>query len=189
MALLTPEQVAEEILQAVLKDQRDLTLAPNQDIAKALQIMQDNPDKAEMLMEDIRDELTSRGAAAMHADADVETRVRAAVEAFFDYVEERPAAARVLLVTPRGEPELTEASALVQAQATAALTDLLVAEAALLPGARNRRRRIELITEFLKQGLHGLAEWWAEHPDTPKRALVDAALDVAWSGLRSGLVA
>lgn len=141
------------------------------------------------LMEDIRDELTSRGAAAMHADADVETRVRAAVEAFFDYVEQRPAAARVLLVTPRGEPELTEAAALVQAQATAALTDLLVAEAALLPGARNRRRRIELITEFLKQGLHGLAEWWAEHPDTPKRALVDAALDVAWSGLRSGLVA
>jgi AcrR family transcriptional regulator len=141
------------------------------------------------LMEDIRDELTSRGAAAMHADADVETRVRAAVEAFFDYVEERPAAARVLLVTPRGEPELTEASALVQAQATAALTDLLVAEPALLPGARNRRRRIELITEFLKQGLHGLAEWWAEHPATPKHALVDAALDIAWSGLRSGLAA
>jgi NAD(P)-dependent dehydrogenase (short-subunit alcohol dehydrogenase family) len=50
VALLTPEQVAEEILQAVLKDQRDLTLAPNPDIAKALQIMQDNPDKAEMLM-------------------------------------------------------------------------------------------------------------------------------------------
>ncbi len=50
VALLTPEQVAEEILQAVLKDQRDLTLAPNPDIAKALQIMQDNPDKAEVLM-------------------------------------------------------------------------------------------------------------------------------------------
>jgi NAD(P)-dependent dehydrogenase (short-subunit alcohol dehydrogenase family) len=50
VALLTPEQVAEEILQAVLKDQRDLTLAPNSDITTALQIMQDNPDKAEMLM-------------------------------------------------------------------------------------------------------------------------------------------
>ena len=50
VALLTPEQVAEEILQAVLKDQRDLTLAPNPDITTALQIMQDNPDKAEMLM-------------------------------------------------------------------------------------------------------------------------------------------
>lgn len=50
VALLTPEQVAEEILQAALKDQRDLTLAPNPDIAAALQIMKDDPDKAEMLM-------------------------------------------------------------------------------------------------------------------------------------------
>jgi NAD(P)-dependent dehydrogenase (short-subunit alcohol dehydrogenase family) len=50
VALLTPEQVAEEILQAVLKDQRDLTLAPNPDVAAALQIMKDDPDKAEMLM-------------------------------------------------------------------------------------------------------------------------------------------
>ena len=50
VALLTPEQVAEEIVQAVLKDQADLTLAPNPDIATALQIMKDNPDKAEILM-------------------------------------------------------------------------------------------------------------------------------------------
>ena len=139
------------------------------------------------LMESIRDELTSRGAAAMSADAPIEVRIRAAVEAFFDYVEERPAAARVLLVTPRGEPELIEATRLVQSQATATLTALLLAEPMLLPGVRNRRRRVELMTEFLKQGLHGLAEWWADHPDTPKGVLVDAALDVAWSGLRSRL--
>src|SRR5436190_11587277 len=139
------------------------------------------------LMESIRDELTSRGAAAMSADAPIEVRIRAAVEAFFDYVEERPAAARVLLVTPRGEPELIEATRLVQSQATSTLTALLLAEPMLLPGVRNRRRRVELMTEFLKQGLHGLAEWWADHPDTPKRVLVDAALDVAWSGLRSRL--
>ena len=139
------------------------------------------------LMESIRDELTSRGAAAMSADAPIEVRIRAAIEAFFDYVEERPAAARVLLVTPRGEPELIEATRLVQSQATATLTALLLAEPMLLPGVRNRRRRVELMTEFIKQGLHGLAEWWADHPDAPKRVLVDAALDVAWSGLRSRL--
>ena len=139
------------------------------------------------LMESIRDELTSRGAAAMSADAPIEVRIRAAIEAFFDYVEERPAAARVLLVTPRGEPELIEATRLVQSQATATLTALLLAEPMLLPGVRNRRRRVELMTEFLKQGLHGLDEWWADHPDTRKGVLVDAALDVAWSGLRSRL--
>jgi len=49
-ALLKPEQVANEILQAVMEERRDLTLAPNPDIAKALLLMKEDPDKAEMLM-------------------------------------------------------------------------------------------------------------------------------------------
>jgi NAD(P)-dependent dehydrogenase (short-subunit alcohol dehydrogenase family) len=48
-AELTPDQVATAILQAVENDQRDLTLAPNPDIAFVLQLMQDNPEKAEEL--------------------------------------------------------------------------------------------------------------------------------------------
>ncbi len=48
-ALLTPEQVANEILRAIQEDQRDLTLAPNPEIALLLQIMKDDPDKAEQL--------------------------------------------------------------------------------------------------------------------------------------------
>jgi NAD(P)-dependent dehydrogenase (short-subunit alcohol dehydrogenase family) len=47
--MLTPEQVATEILQAVTDDRRDLTLAPNPDIAFMLQVYKDDPDKAEML--------------------------------------------------------------------------------------------------------------------------------------------
>jgi len=47
--MLTADQVANEILQAVAEDRRDLTLAPNPDIALALQIMKEDPDKAEML--------------------------------------------------------------------------------------------------------------------------------------------
>ena len=48
-ALLTADQVAEEILQAVTDDRRDLTLAPNPDIALLLQITHEDPDKAEEL--------------------------------------------------------------------------------------------------------------------------------------------
>ncbi len=47
--LLTADQVASEILQAVAEDKRDLTLAPNPDIAFMLQLMQEDPEKAEML--------------------------------------------------------------------------------------------------------------------------------------------
>jgi len=47
--LLTPQQVAEAIMQAVIEEQTDLTLAPNHDIAALLQIMQADQDKAEQL--------------------------------------------------------------------------------------------------------------------------------------------
>ena len=50
VVMLTPDQVASEILQAVNNDQRDLTLAPNPDIAFILQIYKDDPEKAEKLL-------------------------------------------------------------------------------------------------------------------------------------------
>ncbi len=48
--LLTPDQVAGEILQAVTEERRDLTLAPNPDIALSLQLFKEDPDKAEMVV-------------------------------------------------------------------------------------------------------------------------------------------
>lgn len=48
-AKLSVEQVAGEILQAVLQGRHDLTLAPDKDTETLLQIMQNNPDKAEQL--------------------------------------------------------------------------------------------------------------------------------------------
>lgn len=139
------------------------------------------------LMESIRDELVSRGARAMDSDAPLETRIRAAVSSFFSYVADRPAAVRVLLVVPRGDPALLEAARKVQAGATAGLTALLAGEEDLLAEAPDRDERLELLTEFLKQGLHGLAEWWAEHPAVPGPVLVDATMDLAWRGLGAHL--
>jgi NAD(P)-dependent dehydrogenase (short-subunit alcohol dehydrogenase family) len=49
-ALQTAEQVAEEILRAVAENMRDLTLAPNRDIAQILPIFHENQDQAEDLM-------------------------------------------------------------------------------------------------------------------------------------------
>lgn len=59
-ALLTADQVAAEIVQAVAEERRDLTLAPNPDIALALQLYASDPDQAEMLMgESFRKQLES----------------------------------------------------------------------------------------------------------------------------------
>ena len=148
------------------------------------------PSKRDLFVEIIegaRDELVRRGAVAMAADAPLERRIRAAVEEFFAFVEAHPEAARVLLVPPRGAPEVEAHSRRVQRDATAALTELLVAEPRLLAGVRDRGRRLELWMEFIKSGMHGLAEWWAEHPEVPRTAFVDAVVDVAWSGLAAWL--
>jgi NAD(P)-dependent dehydrogenase (short-subunit alcohol dehydrogenase family) len=45
--MLTPEQVADEILRAARENQRDLTLAPNPDIALLIERTKDDPDRAE----------------------------------------------------------------------------------------------------------------------------------------------
>jgi NAD(P)-dependent dehydrogenase (short-subunit alcohol dehydrogenase family) len=45
--LLKPEQVADEILQAVREGKRDLTLAPNPDIAMLIELTKADPDRAE----------------------------------------------------------------------------------------------------------------------------------------------
>src|SRR3954452_5760965 len=60
------------------------------------------------LMEKARDELTARGAEAMRREGPLELRVRSAVDGFFAYVEEQPAAASVLLTVPKGEAELVD---------------------------------------------------------------------------------
>ena len=48
--LLTADQVASEILQAVVDGRPDLTLAPTRETSSALQLYKENPDRAEQLM-------------------------------------------------------------------------------------------------------------------------------------------
>jgi len=135
------------------------------------------------LIEGARDKLTMRGAAVMRSGAPAESRVRAAIDAFFAYVEERPTAARVLFRPPEGDSEVIEAAERVQREATAALVELVASERDLLAGAADRDRRLQLFMEFTKRGLHGLAGWWREHPDLPREALVEAVMDLIWRGL------
>jgi AcrR family transcriptional regulator len=136
------------------------------------------------LIESVRDTLTSTTAARMASRLPVEARVRAAVDAFFGYVEANPAAAKVLFTPPEGDPAVVEAASRVQQEATARLAALFGAEADLLPGeAAERALRLDLFTEFLKRGLHGLAIWWSAHPEVPRATLVEAVMQIAWAGL------
>ena len=139
------------------------------------------------LIEGARDELTGRGAVAMRAGGPLEARVRAAIDAFFAFVAARPALAEVLFRPPEGEPGVVDAAERVQREATAQLLALVASEPTLLAGAADRELRLHLSMEFVKRGLHGLAGWWREHPETEQEKLVDAVMDLAWSGLGTQL--
>ena len=134
------------------------------------------------LSEAIRDEMLARGAAAIAGTADAEARFRAGIEAFFAFVAERPDAARVMFVVPRGAADLTEPAAAIQKGATDRLTLML---AAILPSSALALP--EAATECLKQGLHAMAEWWAEHPEVSRDALVETAMTLAWRGLAASV--
>jgi AcrR family transcriptional regulator len=123
---------------------------------------------------------------ASHDATTVEELLRANVDAFFRFVEEHPAAWRMLFRDPAPDPEIAALQRRVQAEATARLADALVAR---IPNLRlsieiDRERANELIAELGKTGLNGLAAWWWDHRDVPREALVAIAMDVMWVGLR-----
>jgi AcrR family transcriptional regulator len=139
------------------------------------------------LMRAISGELTANTAAAMAGGGSPRDRYRAAIEAFFAYVEERPNASRVLFVTPRADPALMAIARRHQAGVTADLAAIIAAESGLFRGVRDRVRRIELCTELVKTGINGLAEWWYERPELSRRQLVEATMAVTWDGLGAQL--
>jgi len=128
--------------------------------------------------EGVRDELLRRGQSAA-TETDGEASFRAAIDAFFLFVQERPNAARVLFVTPKSDPIAGEAAAIVQAQARQAIAARL---APMLSGAPGRER--EAMVLFLQKGLHALAEAWLAQSAVPRKEMVDAVMALAWRGLQ-----
>lgn len=132
-----------------------------------------------------RDGLIASGRQNFAEGATLEVRLRGAIEAFFAFVEAEPARARLLFLLPKGEPELRDLVAAIQEEGTRGLATILGAEDGLLRDAPDRAQRLVLIIEFMKLGMHGLADWWVRHPETPRAVLVETAMDVAWRGLQS----
>ncbi len=130
------------------------------------------------VLQSIRDGLIARGETIAKGDADPEQKFRRLVDAFLEFVEQAPDAARVLLTIPTGDPVAAKVSREVQAGASAGIAALL---AGLMPDRTSWR--LHSATEFLKEGLHAVAVWWLDHPGPSRPEVVDVVLDVAWLGL------
>jgi AcrR family transcriptional regulator len=131
------------------------------------------------VLQTIRDGLIARGKAIVRDDGDPQQKFHRAVDAFLEFVEQAPDAARVLLTVPATDPVAAKVSRKVQAGASAGIAALL---AESMPG--RTPWHLQATAAFLKEGLHAVAVWWLDHPGPSRKEIVDIVLDVAWPGLR-----
>lgn len=131
------------------------------------------------VLRSIRDGLIARGHAIAREDGDVEQRFRRSIDAFLEFVEKVPDAARVLLSVPAGDPVAAKVSREVQAGASAGIAALL---ADFMP--ERTSWQVQGTAVFLKEGLHAIAVWWLDHPGPSREEIADIVLDAAWLGLR-----
>lgn len=137
-----------------------------------------------LLIETLADDLLGRTGASVTLDASQEERLRASFDAFFGFVEERFAQARVLFLDPVEDPAAKEDNRRVQQRATLTIAGFLAAaEPSFMAGDTAREQVLEIYAEFMKSGLNALAGWWHDHPDVARADIVERAMDVCWHGL------
>lgn len=146
------------------------------------------PSKADLhrtLLESQAEGLLGEVASAVAAAPEgPEERLRAGVDAFFRFVEDREFAWWLLFRDPPSDPELSVAYSRIQSNATAGIAQLLRASAAPeLFDRPDADRDLEMFAQLLRTAQNGLAAWWYEHPDTPRDVLVDRVVEFAWLGL------
>lgn len=104
-------------------------------------------------------------------------------DAWFAYVEEHPAACKLLFREPSGNREAEAVHAEVSAHSRAEVMKLFVAH----PGAEEvagsvSEEGLEMAWVVLRGVLQGLALWWLDHPEVPRERVVAIAMNSLWIG-------
>jgi AcrR family transcriptional regulator len=143
------------------------------------------PGKLELymaLLESHVDELVGRVRTAIASSTDNKLRVRAAVAAFYDFVDGEGQAFRMVFESDlRSEPSVQQAVERATTDSVDAITDTITADAGLDP----ERARL------LAVGLVGLPQvtarsWLADNRRVPKEDAVALISNLAWRGIGGG---
>jgi AcrR family transcriptional regulator len=110
-------------------------------------------------------------------------RAARSFDAWFSYVEEHPAAGKMLFREPTGDAGAAAVHADVAARSRAQVMELFAAEpgAGALTGSLSDEG-LEMAWVVLRGVLQGLALWWVEHPDVPREQVVATAINSLWIG-------
>jgi AcrR family transcriptional regulator len=110
-------------------------------------------------------------------------QVSRSFDAWFSYVEEHPAAARMLFREPSGDRGAEAVHRQVAAGSRAQVMELFAAH----PGSEGLTGSLagpglELAWVVLRGVLQGLALWWVDHPEVPREQVVATAMNSLWIG-------
>jgi AcrR family transcriptional regulator len=130
---------------------------------------------ASLLAEEAGELFGRLGSAAAQGEDD-EARLRAGIDAFLGFVEERRDAFRALL-RDAADPELSDVLDRLQGQATAVIASLMRREPDGDP------TEVAMLAQQLSGAMQALASWWHDHQDVPRAQVLDAAMAFAWTGL------
>jgi AcrR family transcriptional regulator len=118
-------------------------------------------------------DLLQRVAAAVPEDPQA-PRLRAGVEAYLDFLAERPVSWRLFLRDPPAEQPLIDVYERLARERAAGLAALLTT-----PSKRSAASwRVELVAT----GIRAFAAWWYDHREVPREAIADAIMDFATAG-------
>jgi AcrR family transcriptional regulator len=127
-------------------------------------------------------ELIERIAGAIAEAEPGEARMRAGLEAFFGFVEERRGTWRIMFSNAT-DPDVAVRLDRLRDQVAAAIAQLMGEEAERkgldfpkLP------QLIEMIAQQMVGAMQSLADWWDLHRKVPKEEVIQAAMDFAWVG-------
>lgn len=137
-----------------------------------------------VLLEAIRADVDAAVEAAVEPiDEAGEARVRAAMEAFFRFVEDNPQACRLLFLEIQSAAEVATIVRAIDERVTATLSAQLAEDPDIFDGHPARERQLRILAELIKSAIHGLASWWYRNPEVPRADLVERSVALIWPAI------
>jgi AcrR family transcriptional regulator len=117
------------------------------------------------------------------ADAPMQERMRAAIDAFFAFAETQPSAWRLLFPDHAPVNPAVAADHRRQRAASNRLLADLIAPDAKRAGIEPASPVGQAIFALQQSALHGAVRWWHAHPRVTREQLVTAAMGLLWTGI------
>jgi AcrR family transcriptional regulator len=111
-----------------------------------------------------------------------EEALRAALDAFYGYVEVHPEATRLLFFELQGA-DASRVGLALEERANAALATALGVDHRLFDHHPQQARQLEMLAELVKSAVLGLASWWFRHQDVPRGQLVARTVALVWPAI------